>query len=159
MRRCVILFAVVALALTGCESLSWPPWEPAPQPPDDLYGDVQEEDLLEPAPEPGLKMSPETRFSDIPLPVDLKFDDRTYVYQSATLRIGRMVYTTRSDVTELVQFFRREFQKVGWQLETVVQADGAELAFRKGGEQLAVRIRDLGVARGCEIEMHLTPAQ
>ncbi len=158
MRRCVILFAIVALALTGCESLSWPPWQPAPQPPDDLYDDLQEEDLLEPAPESGLESSTDKRFSDIPLPAGLKYDDRTYVYQSTTLRIGRMVYTTRDDVTELVQFFRREFLKVGWQLETVVQADGAELAFRKGGEQLAVRIRDLGLARGCEIELHLTPA-
>jgi hypothetical protein len=122
-----------------------------------LYGDVQDEDLLEPAAEPGLDMSPNTRFSDIPLPADLRYNDRTYVYQSPTLRIGRMVYTTRSDVNELVQFFRREFRKVGWQLETVVQADGAELAFRKGEEQLVVRIQDLGVARGCELELHLTP--
>ena len=139
--------------------LTWPPWQKNPPPPPiDLLEEEQEDEIgPPPVPEAGLRLSPEQRFPDIPLPVEVKEDSRTYVFQSSSLRVGRLVYATRAQVKEIAAFYLRECPAADWELMSVVQADGATLTFKKGGEQLIIRARDLGVARGREFELHVTP--
>jgi hypothetical protein len=113
-----------------------------------------------PVPEPGLALATDQRFKDVPLPVGVKEDlERSYVYESANLQIGRMVYTTREDVNSLAQFFIRECPSAQWQLEHVVQAGGADLEFRKPGKRLYVQIRNLGVTKGRLLIINLTPTE
>jgi hypothetical protein len=102
-------------------------------------------------------VSSQQRFPDIPLPVGAREDPRTYVYQSASLRVGRLVYTMRASMADLANFFLSECPAADWELKTFVQADGAELRFMKGGEVLLVRIREVGVTRSCEFEIHISP--
>lgn len=102
-----------------------------------------------PPTEPGLKLSTEQRFADVPLPTGLREDlEKTFVYESSTLQIGRLVYSTRATVNELVSFFIRECPVAGWELQNVVQADGAELVFKKSGKRLNVTVLTTGVAYG-----------
>jgi len=109
-------------------------------------------------PEPGLQLAPDQRFSDVPLPVGLDEDmERTYVYESSTLQIGRMVYTTRHSINELADFFMREAPAADWSLQSLTQADGARLEFAKPGRRLVVSINNLGVPRGREVIIDLTP--
>jgi len=70
-----------------------------------------------------------------------------------------MVYTTKADVNDLAQFYIRECPAADWELLTVVQADGAELTFRKQQEQLVIKITGLGVTRGNELVLNLTPIE
>jgi hypothetical protein len=149
---------IVCLMLPACESL--PMRQSSPPPVDDLDSTDNDAAMLSepPPPELGLQLSPEQRFSDIPLPTGLKNDlDRTYVFESKTLQIGRMVYTTRDDVNALAQFFVRECPAADWQLESITQAAGADLVFRKSGKRLSITIRDLGVSRGRELIINMTP--
>ncbi|MBN2307891.1 MAG: hypothetical protein JXR94_02905 [Candidatus Hydrogenedentes bacterium] len=164
MRRAFAIVIILGLTLCACETVQWPPWQPkVPPPPPELAEDLEQEAAppAEPAavPEEGLQLASDQRFPDVPLPVDIKESEKTYVYQSSALRIGRMVYSSRATVNQLAQFYIRECPAADWELKTLVQAEGAELKFTKGAEQLIVRIRDLGVTRGREFELHLTPAE
>jgi hypothetical protein len=108
--------------------------------------------------EPGLQASPQTRFSDLPLPVGVVEDfDRTYIFESKNLQIGRMVYRIKASVSEVARFYIREAARNDWRLGSVLQADGAELVFRKPGKRLQVMIRETGIARGSLLIIHLTP--
>ena len=106
----------------------------------------------------GLLLSPNQRFNDVPLPMGAVEDiSRTYVFESSTLKIGRMVYTLREGVNEIAQFYARECPAAGWKQEHVTQANGAELTFQKPGHRLLVTVRPQGVGRATLLIVHLTP--
>lgn len=148
MRYIVPLALVVVLA--GCETVRMP-WQ-APPPPPDLVEDVKTQ-----GPEEGLEAATARRFPDVPLPSGLRASDRTWVYQSDTLRVGRMVYKSKHGAVELAQFFIKHCPEEGWELGPVVQADEITVKFTKSGELLGLTVRDLGMGRGREIELQLTP--
>jgi len=139
----------MVFALAACQNMPWtqrhntPPVEGPPPSSDSASYDA-------PAPpEEGLQLSTDQRFSDVPLLVGLHEDlDKSFVYESKTLQIGRMVYTTKSSVNELSSFYIRECPAAGWKLSSVVQAAGAELSFTKPGKKLKVVIKNLGLGRG-----------
>ena len=149
----VILAAVV---LAACETM---PWQRSAgtnaEPGDSVNFDTP---VL---PEPGIPISPESRFADVPLPLDAKEDlDRTYVYESTNLQIGRMVYTTDYTVNELAQFYIKEMPTANWELERVTQAAGANLFFNKPNKRLEIAItrRTFSRGGGTLLILHLTPA-
>ena len=107
---------------------------------------------------PGLALAPESRFADVPIPAGLTENlERTYVFESRNLQVGRMVYESKASVSELAQFYIREAPASDWKLDSVLQADGAELMFRKPGKRLQVSIHDAGMTRGRTLIVHLTP--
>jgi len=111
-----------------------------------------------PVPPSGLSISTQQRFPDIPLPVGAKEDlERTVVIETSGFATGRMVYTTKSSVNELAQFFIEECPAADWKLENLVQADGAEMVFRKPGKRLTIRILDMGITRGRTFIITLMP--
>lgn len=113
-----------------------------------------------PVPAPGLPLSTDQRFKDVPLPMGVKEDlERSYVYESSALQIGRMVYTSREPINALAQFFIRECPASDWKLQQVVQANGADLEFRKPGKRLDISIRDQGPAKGRLVVINLTPTE
>lgn len=160
--RIVAPLSIIVLA-TACDTL---PLRRSSQPPvenleseEGNAGSVMETPIVDaPPPEPGLQLAVDQRFSDIPLPLNLKPDaDRTYVFENRELQIGRMVYATRDSVNDLAQFFIRECPAADWELDSITQASGAELVFGKPGKRLAITIRDLGVSRGRELVINMTP--
>ena len=159
MTRWITLTVMASLVLAGCQT---GPFAPKSSEPEDeaLMEEVTAPSAYEgpPMTDPGLAIATEQRFSDIPLPVGLKEDlERTFVYESSQLAVGRMVYSTKSSVNELAQFYIDECPAADWQLLDIVQAGGADLTFRKPGKRLGVGIRDLGVARGRMLTLTLTP--
>lgn len=152
---------VLGVAVSACNSMqnpfarsSSPP--PAEMPPPDAPPPAA--DLQPPPPEPGLAISPSQRFADVPLPIGAKEDeDKTFVYEDKNLQIGRMVYTTRSTVNELAQFYINESPNGGWKLVNNIQAAGQELQFVKAGKRLTVIVRDLGAAKGRQLWLTVTP--
>ena len=156
----VVLLMVVVLLLPACKSGM--PWEqrsnqPVAQPADPL---AAKEPYAAPVIEaPGLALSPDQRFKDIPLPVGLKEDlERTFVYQSSALEVGRMVYSTRASIYDLAQFFLTECPTAGWKLRNVLEAEGKTLVFAKPGKELEIVVLPLGVAAGRRVSITLRPA-
>ena len=129
------LFLAVAMGTIGCQS--YDNWRAR-----NTSGDATAESYEDaPVTAPGLQLSPEQRFADVPLPVGVHEDiEKTFVYETSDLQIGRLVYTTRAKVGELVAFYIRECPVSNWELQNVVQADGAELEFTKPGRRLEVKI-------------------
>lgn len=159
---------IVLLSLAGCQSM---PWQRNTMPPVELLDDdpVRVEEVapppppaatLQPAPKqaPTLAIASRTRMRDVPLPEKAKEDlERTYVYESPTLQVGRMVYTIQAAVNDIAQFYIDTCPGADWRMVSVKQAaGGAELLFRKPGKKLEVSIspRALGSKR---LVVHLVP--
>lgn len=99
------------------------------------------------------------RFSDVPLPKDAEEDlERSFVYESRSLQIGRMVYTTKHPVKEVAQFYIQEAPKHNWKLQSVMQAEGAQLAFEKSGKRMWVNVQRAGMfGRNSTLVINLIP--
>ena len=107
----------------------------------------------------GLTASAETRFPDVPLPIGVKEDmERTFVYESNTIQIGRMVYSSKHSVNEVARFYIKEAPKFDWILTSVLQAEGAHLSFEKPGKRMLVVVRVSGIINGgSQLIISLTP--
>ncbi|MBW7864468.1 MAG: hypothetical protein H3C30_08650 [Candidatus Hydrogenedentes bacterium] len=156
----VLLALCGVLLLAGCETMPWQKQEPLP--PVELLDSgpaPQGTATASPPDTSGLALSANQRFKEVPLPEKAKEDlDRSYIYESSTLQIGRMVYNIRSDINPLAQFYINECPSAGWKLESLQQATGnAYLLFRKPGKRLEVTIQPLGVGRGQRLILHMVP--
>ena len=107
----------------------------------------------------GLTVAASQRFSDVPIPADVtEVPERSYVFQSANLRIGRMVYSSRKDVGSLANFYITECPAGGWKRNSQKEAEGmVEVDFLKDNMRLSVIVRDRGFIHGREVVVHLTP--
>lgn len=159
MIRVFTVLVMSALLVMGCQT---PPWQRNTMPPVELLED--EPGVASPTPAPstdidsGLPLARTQRFKDVPLPSDLRQDlDRTYVYESGSLQIGRLVYTSKASVQELAQFYIRECPAAGWRLDRVLEAEGAQLIFTKPGKRLEVMVKPQGTARSRLLILNLTP--
>ena len=66
------------------------------------------------------------RFPDIPLPPGAREDlQRTYVYESCAILIGRMFYLFKATVNEVVHFYIEQASMNHWVLNTWMQFDVA----------------------------------
>ena len=152
MVRLLASLLVVGLLLGGCQTDIFGRKDPVPA----VKAEGDEELPL--LPEPGLALAVELRVSDVPLPQGVKEDaDRTYLYESSAMKVGRMVYTTRHATSELADFYLRQCPEFDWKLETVTQADGYELLFTKPDKQLEVAIQKRDMFRGCLLVINLLP--
>jgi len=153
MRFIVVAGCAIAMGLAGCTSNGFDPFRKSSDPM------VSADDPYAAPAGPGLAASPEQRFAEIPLPMGLTEDkERTYVFESSNLQIGRMVYRTKSATNELAQFYLTECPAKGWKLQQTVEVPdgGTELTFTKPDKRLDIRVRDLGYNRR-ELTIHLTP--
>lgn len=161
MVRFFAVVLVVALALPACNTsnmptLSWGRKAPAEQPPVEPIDSASAP--VNPPP-PGLQLASEQRFKDIPLPVGLTEDlDRSFVYESASLQIGRMVYSSRGSIQDLANFFLRECPTAQWKLDKVLEGGTKTLLFTKPGKRLEVIVQEMGMAKGRRVILTLTPA-
>ena len=157
---------MAAVMMPACETMPWQKKAPPPT--------VEELEPLEPLEPvagessyeareltgPGLQASGEQRFKDVPLPMGVKPDvDKTFVFESASLQVGRMVYTSRASVGQLAQFYIDECKSTDWELQNMLQAECVTLLFTKPGKRLDVTVRDLGLTRGRLLVLLLTPEE
>lgn len=160
--RIMITLVAGAMLTAGCQSTPWgnrnapPPVELLEDTPRD--GRIPSTATLE---EPGLRLNPAQRFSDIPLPAEVREDlERTYVFESKTLQIGRMVYTSRASINELSQFYVREMPTADWRRETTLQVGGGTvLKFTKPEKRVEVSITPQGAGRSNLLIINLTPTE
>jgi hypothetical protein len=154
MNRGLALLLVVVLVLPACGTMSGNKKPVAELEPVDSKAPYTAPDVQP----PGLALSSEQRFKDVPLPAKVKEDpDRTFVFESATLQVGRMVYTTRDQVVDIANFYIKECPTAGWKLVDVLEADGKALYFTKTGKRLIVNVQDHGVAVGRRLTVTVTP--
>jgi len=157
----LFLLAAGALMLQACNgNMPWQtsappvaPIEPGPLAP---AGGSYTAPIVE---QPGLPLSPDQRFKDVPLPQGAKPDlERTFVYESPAIHVGRMVYTSRAGLTDLAQFYIQEAPTGQWQLQDTIEAQkSVTLLFNKPGSRMVVQVQDLGIAKGRRLMITVTP--
>lgn len=159
------LFAgIIALTLSslllslGCGSM---PWKKNKQPPPVELLDETKAETSDTLPAEGTTLVPgPQRFKDIPLPDKVKEDfDRSYVYESGILQVGRMVYNIRANANNIAQFYVKECPKHGWKLDNVIQGNGIQLNYSKEGKKLQVNIIPRGLGRPKQLILTLTPTE
>ncbi len=98
------LILAVGVLLAGCEST---PFQSSDQPPVKLLSESETGTSTPPVETTvGLVPSPHKRFNEIPLPDGLREDTvRSFVYDSRSVKIGKMVYYSKNTVNELAQFY------------------------------------------------------
>ncbi len=184
--RMVVLLLLMASVLTGCQTSPFgsrssdtaptvqDPLDSATLPPVDASDSLEPVNTpVEPAPasappaegveapipdEKGLAMSQDQRFSDIPLPVQVRpVPERTFVYESGTLQVGRMVYSSRAAVAELAQFYIQALPAADWTRKNLTETDKVHMVFNKPGKRLEVDIIEQGVGRNRLLIVTLYP--
>jgi hypothetical protein len=159
---------IAAVIVSGCQSMPWQKSEPMP--PVELLDDAPKGDAPVGAPAAqapatetvkpsGLELSTAQRFKDVPLPAKAKEDaERSYVYESASLQVGRMVYNIRANANDIANFYIGECPAAGWKLDNAQQALGnTYLLFTKPGKRLEVTVQPLGMGRGERLILHMVP--
>lgn len=157
-------FAAILLAgylLAGCESM---PFKTDDKPPVKLLSDSEKGSYTPPPgadSSPGLVPSPHKRFNEIPLPEDLREDtQRSFVYDSRSVKIGKMVYYSKATINELAQFYISNAPQEGWNLVSTTQSeDSVLLFFVKPGKRLNVESKRGGVGRSNELILNYLPAE
>jgi len=165
MTRIAVVGIVAVAILTGCQSMPWQKKEPMP--PVELLDDTPKgappSQSATPVPDAtkpsGLALSANQRFKEVPLPEKAKEDpDRSYVYESSALQIGRMVYNIHADPNDIANFYIQECPAAGWKLDNAQQALGnTYLLFTKPGKRLEVTVQPLGMGRGQRLILHMVP--
>ncbi len=166
MKRSLMLLLVVVTLLPACQSMPWnKPKEPVAEPLEASSSSAVDTKASYEAPvvpAPGLALSTEQRFKDVPLPMGVKEDlERTFVFEAGNLQVGRMVYTSRASVNELAQFYLRECPTAGWTRQNIMEAENKSIVFTKAGKRLEVMVQSLsaarGIGRGRRLILTLTP--
>lgn len=152
-------YAVViclCLSVTGCQST---PFNKKSEPP-------PVELLNTPTPSatvtaPGLMPAAQRRFKDIPLPVGLREDTQSsFVYDSKSVKIGKMVYWSKDSVNALAQFYVTHAPSSDWRLLSTTQADDSIiLYFEKPGRRLNVEVKRRGMGRNNTVIINYLPEE
>ena len=125
MKKCAVLVLVVLLLATGCST-----WNK-------LTG--QEE-------QPAAKTSEAPNvtyysFPDIPLPKEMELvRDKSFVYETSTVRTGLLVLKGNVDMNSLEQYFRANMAKNGWKFMNGFKYATVILNFTKDDKTAYIRI-------------------
>jgi len=153
------LILAAGVVLAGCEST---PFQSSEQPPVKLLSESEKGTSTPPVETSvGLVPSPHKRFNEIPLPDGLREDTvRSFVYDSRSVKIGKMVYYSKNTVNELAQFYITNAPLDNWTLVSTTQSeDSVLLFFTKPGKRLNVESRRVGVGRSNELILSYLPAE
>ena len=156
MKYCALAAATLMLVLTGCETT---PFQKKSDPPVELLDDKGASDA--PAAAPGLAPALSRRFKEVPIPQGLREDqDRTFVYDSKSTQVARMVYYTKDSLADLARFYHKYAPEQGWTLVSTTQVDqSVSLLFTKPGRRLDVSASRQGVGRNNKLVILYLPEE
>ena len=150
----MLVTGALLLAFAGCETM---PFKKSENPPVEL---LDSKDGAAPATTgTGLIPAMARRFKEVPLPEGLREDtDRSFVYDSKSTQVARMVYYAKDSLGELAQFYIKYAPEEGWKLVSTTQVDqSVTLLFTKPGRRLDVTASRQGVGRGNQLVILYLP--
>lgn len=150
----ILAVGVFTLLIAGCETT---PFKKTDNPPVELLDSKPGEAPTVAA--PGLIPAMSRRFKDVPLPQGLREDtDRSFVYDSKSTQVARMVYYSKDSLGELARFYISHAPEQGWKLVSTTQVDkSVSLLFTKAGRRLDVSASRQGVGRSNQLVILYLP--
>ena len=82
-------------------------------------------------------------FEDVLIPHELKLEpDKSFIYETPSLKAGRLVFSGRVQVPSLLNFFTNNMEKDGWKLVNKFGLKDVVLNFSKPNKNCTVNIYD-----------------
>lgn len=131
-RKAMAAAMVLMMASFGCSTFNW---GNSSETEDDILVDPLDVDAGIPA--------AEGRFG-IPVPSCLTFiRTSSFTFENDDVRIGRLVYEGKADLSDVVQFFLEEMPGDGWIPGNVIEHEGVRVRFSNpsAGEEIEVSAR------------------
>lgn len=149
--------AMVLLCLAGCETT--PFQKSSDDPPVELLDDNKGAETA--LSDPGLAPALARRFKAVPIPQGLREDrERSFVYDSKSTQVARMVYNSKHGLAELARFYLKYAPEEGWTLVSTTQVDeSVSLLFTKPGRRLEVSASRQGVGRSNKLVILYLPEE
>lgn len=98
-----------------------------------------------------------TQFKDIPIPASTNLNkDRSLVTGAQDAWIGRLVFTSFDNTTEMFDFFKKNASGFGWEEITSVRSKVSVLTYTRGERVMTVQIADRWLW-GSEVELTVSP--
>ena len=141
MRKLTIVFLFILLLLSGCAT--WEAW--------DIGSDEENE--------PPLPTVIETAhpFSDIPVPSGFSRNNRkSWIYESGsgTVKVGRLFFSGRKNMEEILPFYENEMLNKGWNLVNSIKTEKRHiLNYEKEGWVSMIMLRSNIVTTFIEIQV------
>lgn len=125
-RLAVVSFSMLVglILITGCSRLGW------------------ERKTSKEAPPVG-EQARYYHFEDVLIPHELKLEmDKSFIYETPSLKAGRLVFSGRVQVNSLSIFFTHNMEKDGWRLVNKFGFKDVVLNFSKSNKNCTVNIYD-----------------
>ena len=91
-------------------------------------------------------------FQDVLIPGELKVKmDESFIYETPTLRVGKLVFSGRVEAQSLTNFFARNMERDGWTLVNKFGYKDVVLNFSKPNRNCSVNILDKPVKTIVEV--------
>jgi hypothetical protein len=157
MKYTAFFLGTFALVLMGCETT--PFQKKDDKPPVELLDDNGGG-----APtiaDPGLAPALARRFKEVPIPQGLNEDqETTFVYDSKSTQVARMVYYTKDSLADLARFYLKYAPEEGWKQVSTTQVDqSVSLLFTKPGRRLDIQASRQGVGRSNKLVILYLPEE
>ncbi len=95
-----------------------------------------------------------SEFKDVMIPPEMELDrDESVVYESHRLRMGVLYYSGRAKMPEVVDFFKKNMKKDGWELLNSFQHKTYILNFLKGDRNCIIIVEKKGTKTNVQIWM------
>ena len=82
-------------------------------------------------------------FNDVLIPGELKLDrDASFIYQTAGLTAGVLVFSGRVELNSLIDFFKNNMAKDNWQIVSSIKSERNMMLFKKEKRWCVVSIKE-----------------
>lgn len=98
-----------------------------------------------------------TQFKDIPIPASTSLNkDRSLITGAQDSWIGRLVFTSFDNTTEMFDFYKNNASGFGWEEITSVRSKVSVLTYSRGERVMTIQIADRWLW-GSEVELTVSP--
>ena len=141
MHKLTILFLFILLLFSGCAT--WKSW------------DIGLDEEIEPP--PPLVIETAHPFSDIPVPSGFSRNNgKSWIYESGsgTVKVGRLFFSGRKNMDEILPFYENEMLNKGWNLVNSIKTEKRHiLNYEKEGWVSTIMLRSNIVSTFIEIQV------
>lgn len=103
------------------------------------------------------KVEKSYRLTDVPVPGKFKMDrDKTFIYESGSIKAGIITYTGRAKLEALVDFYKKNMPEYEWEMVSIFEHNDVTIVYSKEGWRCNINL-SVGSMRGSRIRIQIGP--
>lgn len=105
-----------------------------------------------------VRFSTDVTFEDIPVPAGFTLErGKSYSFQNDVTRVGRLVYTGRSSLNNVLSFYQQQMPLHGWQEMSYVDYDASVRYYEKSGQSCILAVEPIFGLQNIRIVLSTQP--